>query len=188
MAVDKKAEGREGTEENAIWCFVERIRPEVEKLGCKITTQFPLAYTNFCDRINDQKRGVDYRNGKAYYAIDILVYYELENEEKIPLVAIEGKINSYNTHDVIVYSEKARTHKAVFPHLQYGFIVLRSVDQHFHPMRYYMHSGFDFEEVFPVNEEENARAERTRLFIERLAEQIEEAKRKHKIFFRSALD
>lgn len=183
MAINNRAALREGTEQWMIEQFVNLIRPQIESFGYKISPQQPLPYTNFCDRIDENNRGIDYAKGKKYYATDVLIYRELENGEKVPLVVLEGKIKGYSTHDVITYSEKARTHKAVFPHLQYGFIVLDADDQDFMPMRYYSHSTFDFEELFPNTEDEIAYNDRIARFVEELKRQIGIAEKKYHIFF-----
>lgn len=183
MAINTKAEGRDGTEQYMVKQFIDLIRPQVESLGYKITTQASLPYTNFCDRIDGNNKSIDYGKGKKSYAVDILVYRELDNDEKIPLVIVEGKIKGYSTHDVITYSEKARAHKSVFPHVQYGFIVLDAVDRNFMPLRYYLHSGFDFEDIFPNTENDADHNNRINSFVEQLGEQIKIAEKKHQIFF-----
>lgn len=182
MAINIIAEQNPGTEQYVVKKFADLLRPSIEKLGYRITTQFNLPYANFCDRLDCENRAIDYNKGKKSYAVDILIYRELSNNEKVPLVVVEGKIKSYSSHDVITYSEKARHHKMVFPHLQYGFVVLESQSENF-SLRYHLHSGFDFEEIFPVAETEAERNGRIITFIHRLKEQVELADRKHRIFF-----
>jgi hypothetical protein len=183
MAINTKAENREGSEQSEIKKFVDIIRPQIEPLGYQITTQASLPYTNFCNKIDGNGKGIDYDRGKKSYAVDILIYRELKNGDKIPLIVIEGKIKGYSTHDIITYSEKAKTHKTVFPHLQYGFIVLNADDDAFMPLRYYMHKQFDFEELFPIKEEKENHDKRVSDFVDRLRQQIDIATEKHKIFF-----
>lgn len=183
MARDTKAVGQPGTEEYTIEDFVQKIRPRIEGFGCKITTQINLPYANFCDRIDSNGQAVDHGKGKKSYAVDILIYRELENDEKIPLVVIEGKIKSHSSHDAITYSEKARHHKTVFPHLRYGFIVLEARDTEF-KLRYHLHSSFDFEEIFPARETAEEHDNRVTEFVRQLEEQIKIAERKHQIFFK----
>lgn len=183
MARDTKAPKQPGTEEYAIELFVKSIRPQIESLGCKITTQINLPYANFCDRIDGSGKAIDHGKGKKSYAVDILIYRELENEEKIPLIVIEGKIKSHSSHDAITYSEKARHHKTVFPHLRYGFIVLNAKDNEF-KLRYHLHSGFDFEEIFPDKETIQEHDNRVANFLRLLEDQIKIAERKHQIFFK----
>ncbi len=107
MAINLKAEEQEGTEQHAIKQFVDLIRPEIEKLGCKITTQAILPYTNFCDKINEVGKGLDYTKGQKAYATDALIYEPLANGDRIPLVVLEGKIKTQTTPNEITYTEKA---------------------------------------------------------------------------------
>lgn len=183
MAVNTKAESRFGTEQATIKNFVDLIRPQIESMGYRISTQMSLPYTNFCDKLDGNNNGIDSRKGQKRYAVDILIYRQLENDGKIPLVVIEGKIKGYSTHDIITYSEKARTHKTVFPHLQYGFLVLNSDGKQFMPLRYYLHEQFDFEELFPTDESTQNHDNRMADFIIEVKRRIEIAEKKHTIFF-----
>lgn len=183
MSVNTVAEQREGTEQYTIKRFAGSIRPQIEGFGCKITTQINLPYANFCDRIDGSGKAIDHGKGKKSYAVDILIYRELENDEKIPLIVIEGKIKSHSSHDAITYSEKARHHKTVFPHLRYGFIVLDAKDNEF-KMRYHLHSGFDFEEIFPARETTEEHNNRVANFLRLLEQQVKIAQRKYQIFFK----
>ena len=184
MAINLKAEEQEGTEQYEIKKFVDLIRPEIENLGYKITTQAVLPYTNFCDKINEAGKGLDYTKGQKAYVTDALIYEPLANGDSIPLVVLEGKIKTQTTHDVITYTEKAKAHKNVFPHLRYGFIVLEAKGEKF-PDFYYQHAGFDFEEVFPSNETPEQTQIRTNEFVAELTSQIKKAKEKHQRFFKS---
>lgn len=188
MATNTGAENRPGTEQYEVKRFVDSIRPQIEEFGYKITTQVNLPYAIFCDRIDKTSRAIGDSKGKKVYAVDVLIYREVNDGEKNPLVVIEGKIISHSSHDAITYSEKARQHKTVFPHLRYGFIVLKARDNEF-KLRYHLHSGFDFEEIFPEAEGENSEQHDARVanFIRQLEEQIKIAERRHKIFFRSSL-
>lgn len=185
MATNTIAENRPGTEQYEVKQFADLIRPQIEEFGYKITTQVNLPYANFCDRIDSTGKAIDYGKGKKAYAVDALIYREVENNEKIPLVVIEGKIKSHSSHDAITYSEKAQHHKTVFPHLRYGFIVLKSRDTEF-KLRYHLHSHFDFEEVFPETDDQDSRNERVANFVEELKRQIKVAEQKHQIFFASS--
>ena len=184
MAINLGAEEREGTEQYAVKQFVDSIRPEIEELGCKITTQAILPYTNYCDKIDETGKGIDYPKGKKAYAVDALIYELLPNGDRIPLVVLEGKIKGQTTHDVITYTEKAKAHKNVFPHLRYGFIVLNAKEDEF-PNFYYQHAGFDFEEVFPSSETFEQSQVRANDFVAELARQIKKAKENHQRFFKS---
>lgn len=184
MAINLKAETQEDTEQYEIKNFVDLIRPEIAKLGVEISTQVILPYTNFCNKISETGKGINYDKGQKVYATDALIYEPLENGEKIPLVVIEGKIKTQTTHDVITYTEKAKAHKNIFPHLRYGFIVLKSRENEF-PNFYYQHSDFDFEENFPANETPEQAQVRVTKFIEELTRQIEKARTSYQRFFGS---
>lgn len=173
-----------GTEEYAVYEFLKIIRPEIERLGYKITDQKRLSYVSFCNKIDKNGNGIKADKGQKSYATDILIYRELENEEAIPLVVIEGKIKGYTTHDVITYSEKAKTHKNIFPHLQYGFLVLEADHDKFRKY-YYMHQQFDFAEIFPKNEAIKENKARISNFVVELKKQVELAESKYTLFFNS---
>ncbi len=57
------------------------------------------------------------------YETDIMISEILSEEEWIPRVIIECKLNSVSTHDAITYSKKASTHKNVHPYLRYGILM-----------------------------------------------------------------
>lgn len=186
MAINLKAEEQEGTEQYAIKQFVDLIRPKIEELGYKITTQAILPYTNFCDKIDETGKGLNYTKGQKAYATDALIYEPLSNGNRIPLVVLEGKIKTQTTHDIITYTEKAKAHKNVFPHLRYGFIVLNAKGEEF-PDFYYQHSGFDFEEVFPSSETPEKAQTRTNAFVAEVIRQIEKARERYQRFFKAGI-
>ena len=182
MAVNLLAREKKGTEQHAICEFLKIIRPQIESMGLKISDQKNLPYTNFCSKVDKNGYGINYKKGQKPYTVDVLIYRELENEEIIPLVVIEGKIKSYTTHDVLAYSEKAKTHKNIFPHLQYGFLVLEADHDKFRKY-YYMHEQFDFAEIFPKNEAIKENETRINNFVAELKKQIELAESKYALFF-----
>ena len=99
-----------------------------------------LTYANEIIKYNNDKP--IYNDMK--YETDILVYEVDSNENWIPRVVIEGKINSVTTHDAITYSKKAQTHKNVHPYLRYG-ILLGNRKRYPLPGRLFRHgSHFDF--------------------------------------------
>ena len=58
------------------------------------------------------------------YQTDILLSDDLPNNGGwIPRVVIECKLGSVTTHDALVYSAKASTHKHVHPYLRYGILI-----------------------------------------------------------------
>lgn len=83
------------------------------------------------------------------FKIDILIY---EEDTKIPRVAIETKLKSFSTHDVLTYSTKVQKHKVLCPYLQYGFVVLNAKEKSL-PCRYFSHAdNFDF--AYMYNDED----------------------------------
>jgi hypothetical protein len=60
----------------------------------------------------------DPMRGQFAFQTDLLI-----TKASLPLVAIELKVGSFTTHDVITYSWKAVRHKEVYPYLRYGFVV-----------------------------------------------------------------
>lgn len=74
--------------------------------------------------------------GNLAFQTDLLI-----KRDSPPLVAAELKYGSFTTHDVLIYSAKALKHKAVYPYLRYGFIVLAALITN----KFFVHNeGFDF--------------------------------------------
>jgi hypothetical protein len=77
------------------------------------------------------RMGVDTDSGEPVrgrgkgFEQDILVYEVPgpDGLQVVPRVVAEVKFNSVTTHDVIVYSEKARRIRTVYPYLRYGLIL-----------------------------------------------------------------
>jgi len=80
---------------------------------------------------------------KMSYETDILIT-EHSNGVWKPRLIVECKINSVTTHDAITYSQKALSHKNVFPYLRYGILIGNR--KHYPlPGRLYRHGAyFDF--------------------------------------------
>ena len=86
--------------------------------------------------------------GKKYkYQTDLCILRIEKNNDYeifIPEIIIEVKFQSYTSHDIITYSEKALNHKELHPYLKYGFIVINPEDKKLQP-RFFAHNyGFDF--------------------------------------------
>lgn len=80
--------------------------------------------------------------GKYAFQTDILI-----TKDTVPLVVIELKSGSFNSHDVITYSFKAARHKQIYPYLRYGFVVVGSDGL---GRRFVTHNeGFDFAMALP---------------------------------------
>ena len=85
--------------------------------------------------------------GNFAFQTDILI-----KKNNMPLVVIEVKVGKSGTpHAIIQYSDKAIRHKRIYPHLRYGYLVVkRSYIDHF----FYQHNdGFDF--AFAIGDSKN---------------------------------
>lgn len=93
---------------------------------------------------------------KDYYQLDVLIYkkskYDDDLNNATPLVVIEIKKHKYTSHDVIVYSDKAKRHKIMYPFIRYGFVVIDSKE----PLsyKYFSHAeNFDFAYLLNTKDE-----------------------------------
>ncbi|MCK4785899.1 MAG: hypothetical protein KAV87_19240 [Desulfobacteraceae bacterium] len=57
------------------------------------------------------------------FQTDLLIFDKLTNNRWTPRVVIECKVGDVTTHDALIYSTKARTHKQVHPYLRYGILI-----------------------------------------------------------------
>jgi hypothetical protein len=73
----------------------------------------------------DSDTGEPVRGGGKGFQQDILIYEEKidGNTSIIPRVIAEVKLRSVTTHDSIVYSEKARRIKRIYPFVRFGLIL-----------------------------------------------------------------
>lgn len=78
------------------------------------------------------------------YETDLLIVEHISADIWKPRLIIEGKLSKVTTHDAIIYSQKALTHKNVHPYLRYG--ILLGARQHYPlPGRLVRHGAyFDF--------------------------------------------
>src|SRR4051812_43461255 len=60
--------------------------------------------------------------GQSAFQTDLCVFETIDDQTQIPRVVLEFKSN-LTTHDVLIYSTKARKHKQIYPYLRYGLIV-----------------------------------------------------------------
>jgi hypothetical protein len=65
------------------------------------------------------------RGGGTGFEQDLLIFEQSSKGQTriIPRVAVELKFGSVTTHDSIVYSEKARRIRAIYPYIRYGLIL-----------------------------------------------------------------
>ena len=104
---------------------------------CLIAHHKPLLYDLTVDDDGIIRMGVDDSgepvrgHGKGFEQ-DILIYESRDVGDLpvkpcvvtvVPRVVAEVKFNSVTTHDAIVYSEKARRIRTVYPYLRYGLIL-----------------------------------------------------------------
>ena len=62
-------------------------------------------------------------------------------------MAIELKLGSFSTHDVLTYSVKAIRHKEIYPYLRYGLVIVGNGQI---TNKFFLHKvGFDFALVIP---------------------------------------
>jgi hypothetical protein len=99
--------------------------------GCVIETHKSLLYDVTVDGDGRIRLGVDYetgdpkRGGGKGFQQDILICEDraLRQEHVVPRVVIEVKFQSVTTHDTIVYSEKARRVRNIYPYVRYGLLL-----------------------------------------------------------------
>ena len=162
--------------------LIEQLRPSFP--GREIEAGKSIFYSLFIDEngnipINQNEKGEPVRGGGIGFEQDILIYERVSGQTCIvPRVAVEVKFGGVTTHDAIVYSEKARRLRNVYPYLRYGFLVgnLQSL-----PARL-LRIGTDFDFVIgisnpPLQEEQDH-------LIALLKEEIETSQKLGMIFSR----
>ena len=79
--------------------------------------------------------------GDLAFQTDLCVFEAKSDQVVIPRVVMEFKTR-VTTHDVLVYSTKARRHKQVYPYLRYGFV---ASDNERVPTKFFVHNeALDF--------------------------------------------
>ena len=107
--------------------IVDRLRTKL--VGYEIETRKSLFYSLIIDgqgniplRLNS--KGEPKRGGGTGFEQDILIYQRVNGQTNIvPRVSIEVKFQAITTHGALVYSEKARRIRSVYPYLRYGLIL-----------------------------------------------------------------
>jgi hypothetical protein len=92
-----------------------------------------LLYALSIDSDGKARLGVDtgsrepVRGGGKGFEQDLLIWKQVKGEDTtlIPRVSVELKLGGVTTHDAIVYSEKARRLRAVYPYARFGMIIGR---------------------------------------------------------------
>jgi len=62
------------------------------------------------------------KRGQAAFQTDLCIFDQVDVDIRIPRVVLEFK-KGLSTHDVLIYSSKARRHKQIYPYLRYGLII-----------------------------------------------------------------
>lgn len=79
--------------------------------------------------------------GDSAFQTDLCIFEEVEKDVHVPRVVLEFK-KTLTTHDILVYSTKARKHKQIYPYLRYGLVI---GDEKKVPGKYFTHNeGLDF--------------------------------------------
>lgn len=60
--------------------------------------------------------------GQLAFQTDLCVLEELDLDINIPRIVMEFK-SCLSTHDVLIYSAKAKKHKQIYPYLRYGIVI-----------------------------------------------------------------
>ncbi|HEX6938205.1 MAG TPA: hypothetical protein VF158_02245 [Longimicrobiales bacterium] len=102
----------------------ERIGPELE-----VETKRSLLYAlSFDDegrlRLGLNRDGEPVRGGGTGFEQDLLIFNRSARGDTsiVPRVVIELKFGRMTTHQTIVYSEKARRIRAIYPYVRYGLV------------------------------------------------------------------
>lgn len=86
----------------------------------------------------------DPKRGQSAFQTDLCVFEKYSSKSEdiyIPRVVLEFK-SGLSTHDVIIYSVKARKHKQIYPYLRYGIII---GNEHKVPGKFFTHNeSLDF--------------------------------------------
>ena len=67
--------------------------------------------------------GETHRSHTMEFETDLAILETVDDDRWKPRVVIEAKVGRVTTHDAIVYSQKASSHRAVHPYLRYGIML-----------------------------------------------------------------
>lgn len=107
--------------------LVEQFRSAFQDY--ELETGISIFYSLYFDEsgnipLNQNDNGEPIRGNGTGFEQDLLLYERVSGHTNIvPRVAIEVKFGGVTTHDAIVYSEKARRLRYVYPYLRYGFLI-----------------------------------------------------------------
>jgi hypothetical protein len=109
------------------WC--KNLESRIQKDLIKISTKSQEVRLESASRLTYALEISDYDENDqpttipTEYQTDLLIYDLYEKSKWIPRVVIDCKIKRVTTHDALVYSSKAATHKNVHPYLRYGILI-----------------------------------------------------------------
>ena len=140
-------------EDNTAKKLAEKIK---EKLGKKYTVKCKYNICYMAKILGYNTDGIpvfEEAKGKKYkYQTDICIFKK-NKDLLIPIIIIETKLGSHNTHDVITYCNKASDHKRFHSNLKYGFVVMDPKEKCFQQRRFFAHNdSFDFAAMVDVTE------------------------------------
>lgn len=109
--------------------LAEQLRPLLPKKYSIETKRSLLYAVSFDDEgrlqlgQNDAREPT--RGGGRGFEQDLLIFERSQNGQTaiVPRVSVELKFGRINTHDGIVYSEKARRIRSIYPYVRYGLIL-----------------------------------------------------------------
>lgn len=122
------------------WVELIAVHLRESKLGSfQVRTKQKLAYGHEVTSYGDT-----HRSKTMEFETDLAILEAGDENEWKPRVVIETKVGRVTTHDAIIYSQKASSHRAVHPYLRYG-IMLGHRRRFPLPGRLYRHGAhFDF--------------------------------------------
>ena len=137
--------------------LAKRLRPLVPQ-KYHIETKRSLLYAISFDDKGRLELGQDSaqqptRGGGTGFEQDLLLFERVTGDESvrtaiIPRVSVELKFGGVSTHDSIVYSEKARRIRAIYPFVRYGLIL--GGLQHIPGRTLRLGTEFDFVLALPI--------------------------------------
>jgi len=101
------------------------------KDGFSIGSKINVLYALTIEENGIVNMGVDADSGEVIrgrgkgFEQDILIYQKVEDAHTstIPRVIIEVKYAKVTSHDAIIYSEKAKRIRTIYPYVRYGFLI-----------------------------------------------------------------
>lgn len=177
------------TEKEFVEEFIKSVNPKLNSQEYSLTKAKNLFYELTVNkglklRVSDISKPI---RGQSSFQTD-LILFEIRGKINFPLVVFEFKINP-STHDIIVYSAKARKHKQIYPWLRYGMLICKT--DNIPIEKFLKHNEFlDFcvsvkNILNDDNTQNNYEIERISEFIE---SEIKNAQRLEKIHFKKGKD